>query len=99
MMLLPGLIDAHVHILQNNDESTHLLKPMAECADLRFASSFAILSESTHSQIGQLPKTYLSNSTGQAAQFVQERIDEGADYVGVVADTSSPTRDPERLGH
>ena len=124
MTLLPGLIDAHVHMLLNNDESTHLLKPMAECgvttaldmghlpaavrnafrgqtglADLRFAASFATSSGSTHSRMGQLPKTHLDDSTGQAAQFVQERIDEGADYVGVVADISGPTRDPERLGH
>lgn len=49
--------------------------------------------------MGQLPKTHLGDSTGQAAQFVQERIDEGADYVGVVADISGPTRDPERLGY
>jgi imidazolonepropionase-like amidohydrolase len=120
MTLLPGLIDAHVHMLPNNDESTHLLKHMAECgvttaldmghlpaavrnafcgqaglADLRFATS----SGSTHSRMGQLPKTHLGDSTGQAAQFVQERINEGADYVGVVADISGPARDPERLGH
>ena len=31
MTLLPGLIDAHVHMLPNNNESTHLLKHMAEC--------------------------------------------------------------------
>lgn len=124
MTLLPGLTDAHVHMLPNNDESTRLLKHMAECgvttaldmghlpaavrhafrgeaglADLRFADSFATLSGSTHIRIGQLPKTHLGDSTGQAAQFVQERIDEGADYIKMMADIPGPTRDPERLGH
>ena len=31
MTLLPSLIDAHVHMFPNNDESTHLLKHMVEC--------------------------------------------------------------------
>ena len=30
MTLLPGLIDAHVHMFPSNDESTRLLKHMAE---------------------------------------------------------------------
>lgn len=30
MTLLPGLIDAHVHMFSGNDESTRLLKHMAE---------------------------------------------------------------------
>jgi imidazolonepropionase-like amidohydrolase len=62
-------------------------------ADLRFPGSFATSSGSTHSRMGQLPKTHLVDSTGQAAQFVQERIDEGADYIKIVADIPGPTQE------
>lgn len=74
----------------------------AGLADLRFAGSFATSSGSTHSRMGQLPKTHLVDSTGQAAQSVQEGIDEGADCIKMVVDIPGPTqdsRDPEHLGH
>jgi hypothetical protein len=54
MTLLPDLTDAHVHMLLNNDESTHLLKYMAECG------------VTTALDIGHLPAAVRNAFRGQA---------------------------------
>ena len=108
--LLPGLIDAHIHLkdkstLQQMAEygiTTGLdmatwppskLDPLRGCiglTDIRSPGLPATCSGSIHSHILPLPQEGFVSSPGDAAQFVQDRITEGADYIKVIADVPGP---------
>lgn len=101
VFLLPGLIDAHIHLkdkppLQQMAEhgiTTSLdmaiwppskLDPLRGCrglTDIRSAGLPAPCSGSIHSHIPPLPQEGFVSSPEDAAQFVQDRIMEGADWL------------------
>ncbi|KFY08790.1 hypothetical protein V492_05909 [Pseudogymnoascus sp. VKM F-4246] len=108
--LLPGLIDAHIHL---KDKSTlrqmaeygittgldmatwppSKLDPLRGClglTDIRSPGLPATCSGSIHSHILPIPQNGFVASPEDAAQFVQDRIMEGADYIKVIADVPGP---------
>ena len=111
--LLPGLIDAHVHLL----EQRHLqrlaafgvttaldmgawppsmvdsLRNRTGMADIRSAGIPATVAGSTHSQLPGYPAEELVDGPTGAAQFVTDRIAEGADYIKLIADIPGPDQE------
>ncbi|KFY08095.1 hypothetical protein V492_06530 [Pseudogymnoascus sp. VKM F-4246] len=108
--VLPGLIDAHVHLhgpenlvqMARFGVTTALdmatwplsllnsLRNQQGVTDIRSASIAATAPGSSHSHIPTLPKDALLSSSADAANFVANRIAEGADYIKVVADVPGP---------
>ncbi len=108
--LLPGLIDAHVHLhgaealdrLCAYGVTTALdmatwpptkvdsLRGQVGRTDIRSAGTPATASGSTHSHIPGFPSAGLVDGPDAATQFVAERIDEGSDYVKIIADIPGP---------
>jgi imidazolonepropionase-like amidohydrolase len=111
--LLPGLIDAHVHLL----EQRHLqrlaafgvttaldmgawppsmvdsLRNRTGMADIRSAGLPATIAGSTHSHLPGYPAGELVDGPTGAAQFVTDRIAEGADYIKLIADIPGPDQE------
>lgn len=108
-VLLPGLIDAHVHLsdrrgleqLAQNGVTTALdmatwphelqesLRNQKGVTDIRACGIPATAPGSVHSRM-PLPEEALLSSADQADQFVINRVNEGADYIKVVADIPGP---------
>ncbi len=109
-VLLPGLIDAHIHLhdAETLDQlcahgvttafdmatwppaKVDSLRGRVGRTDIRSAGTPATTSGSTHSHIPGFPAAGLVDSPGAAAQFVAERIDDGSDYIKVIADVPGP---------
>ncbi len=109
-VLLPGLIDAHIHLhdAQTLDQlcahgvttaldmatwppaKLNSLRGQVGCTDIRSAGTPATTSGSTHSHIPGFPSTGLVDSPGAAAQFVDDRIVDGSDYIKIIADMPGP---------
>jgi imidazolonepropionase-like amidohydrolase len=109
-VLLPGLIDAHVHLgdaetldrLCAYGVTTALdmaswppakvdaLRRRQGRTDIRSAGIPATSSGSTHSHIPGFPSRGLIEGPDAAAQFVDERIAEGSDYIKIIADIPGP---------
>jgi imidazolonepropionase-like amidohydrolase len=111
--LLPGLIDAHVHLL----EQRHLqrlaafgvttaldmgawppsmvdsLRNRTGMADIRSAGIPATTAGSAHSRLPGYPAEELVDGPTGAAQFVTDRIAEGADYIKLIADIPGPDQE------
>jgi imidazolonepropionase-like amidohydrolase len=111
--LLPGLIDAHVHLL----EQRHLqrlaafgvttaldmgawppsmvdsLRNRSGMADIRSAGIPATTVGSVHSHLPGYPAEELVDGPSGAAQFVADRIAEGANYIKVIADIPGPDQE------
>ncbi|KAF8850686.1 putative amidohydrolase [Acephala macrosclerotiorum] len=108
-VLLPGLIDAHVHL--HGPESLQQLAqfgitsacdmatwPPSLVVTLRGAASkggitdfkspgiIACSPSSSHSRMPTFPSEELVTSPEDAVKFVQRRVDEGVDYIKVIAD-------------
>ena len=61
--------------------------------DIRFAGLFATASGSTHSRMPVPHSTgYLVDSEEDAIRFVKDRVEEGADYVKIIADVPGPSQ-------
>ncbi len=111
--LLPGLIDAHVHLL-NEEHLQQLadfgvttaldmgawppsmvdsLRNRTGMADIRSAGIPATTVGSAHSHLPGYPAGELVDGTAGAAQFVTDRIAEGADYIKLIVDTPGPDQE------
>ncbi|OKP09269.1 hypothetical protein PENSUB_5355 [Penicillium subrubescens] len=108
--LIPGLIDAHVHLhheghlhaLASYGITTALdmamwpankmngLRGKAGLPDIRSAGLPVTASGSIHSCMLPLPEEALLSGPEQADSFVQKRIDEGSDYIKLIADVPGP---------
>jgi imidazolonepropionase-like amidohydrolase len=111
--LLPGFIDAHVHLV-----GEHNLKQLVEfgittaldmttrpqslldslrgkkgLTDIRSAGIGATSPGSLHGQIPIWPKDELVSNPNDAAKFVERRINEGADYIKIIADIPGPDQE------
>lgn len=109
-VLLPGFIDAHIHL---HDAATldqlcaygvttaldmatwpsarvDSMRGQIGRTDIRSAGTPATTSGSGHSQIPGFPREGLVDSPSAAAQFVAERIDDGSDYIKIIADIPGP---------
>jgi imidazolonepropionase-like amidohydrolase len=109
-VLLPGLIDAHIHLhdtgtldrLCASGVTTALdmatwprarvdsLRGQVGRTDIRSAGTPATTSGSGHSHIPGFPSQGLVDSPDAAAQFVEERIAAGSDYIKIIADIPGP---------
>jgi imidazolonepropionase-like amidohydrolase len=111
--LLPGLIDAHVHLL----EEVHLqqladfgvtttldmgawppsmvdaLRNRTGITDIRSAGVPATTAGSSHSHLPGWPAEEMVDGAAGAAQFVTDRIAEGADYIKLIVDTPGPDQE------
>lgn len=108
--LLPGLIDAHIH-LDSSENFTQLCKwgvttglDMAsfspvllaslrahKCVtDIRSAGIPASAPGSMHSRMSGFPKKGLLEGAEDAEKFVVDRINEGSDYIKLIADIPGP---------
>ena len=115
-VLLPGLIDCHVHI-RNTDQLTQLAKwgvttaldmamwPSSLMSTVRehstqnnlttiiSAGTPATAPGSAHSRMPGIPEDALLTSPLQAAEFVSNRLEEGSDYIKIVADIPGPSQE------
>ena len=114
--LLPGLIDAHVHLLNEGHlqqladfgvttaldmgawppSMVDSLRNRTGMADIRSAGIPATTAGSSHSHLPGWPAEEMVDGAAGAAQFVADRIAEGADYIKLIVDTPGP--DQETLG-
>jgi imidazolonepropionase-like amidohydrolase len=108
-ILLPGLIDCHIHLhgpenlkqLAQNGVTTgldmasfspalisalHTLADAGGLTDIRTPGIPACAPASGHSHIPGFPINELVATPDDAARFVKARMDEGADYIKVIAD-------------
>jgi imidazolonepropionase-like amidohydrolase len=111
--LIPGLIDAHVHLhheghlhaLASYGITTALdmamwpadkmngLRGKTGLPDVRSAGLPVTASGSIHSCMLPLPEEALLSGPEQADSFVQKRIDEGSDYIKLIADVPGPRQE------
>ncbi|KAJ5461862.1 amidohydrolase [Penicillium daleae] len=111
--LIPGLIDAHVHLhheghlqaLAGYGITTALdmamwpadkmngLRNKPGLPDIRSAGLPVTASGSIHSCMLPLPEEALLSGPDEAASFVQKRIDEGSDYIKLIADIPGPRQE------
>lgn len=109
-VLLPGLIDAHVHLhevgnlaqLAQAGVTTALdmacwppelvadLRGRRGVTDIRSAGIPATAPGTTHSKMPGRPASALVAEPGEAEAFVQARLDEGSDYIKLIADVPGP---------
>lgn len=112
-ILIPGLIDCHIHLLGDADldamvswgvttglgmaewpPSTHQsLRNKRGLTDIRSPGLPATCAGSLHSKILPLPPKQLVTGPGDAEAFVADRLEEGADYVKVIADVPGPDQE------
>lgn len=110
LTLLPGLIDAHVHLhgehnlgqLVEHGVTTALdmgawppalvdsLRNRDASTDIRSAGTPAVGSAGNHARIPGFPQHAIVTSPAQAPAFVRARVQEGSDYIKVVAEASAP---------
>ncbi|KAJ9660312.1 hypothetical protein H2198_002620 [Neophaeococcomyces mojaviensis] len=112
-VLLPGHIDAHVHLYGDHNliemarygvttaldmatwpiEKLNLLREKSGFTDIRSAGVPATAPGSVHSRIPTLPKEAIVANPIEAAKFVENRVNEGADYIKVIADVPGPSQE------
>lgn len=108
--LLPGLIDAHVHL---QDKSTleqlasygvtsaldmatwppSKLAPLRGCVgltDIRSPGLLATCAGSVHSNVLPISQEGLVGRREDAERFVENRVQEGADYANIIVDVPGP---------
>ena len=111
--LLPGLIDAHVHLLNEGHlqqladfgvttaldmgawppSMVDSLRNRTGMADIRSAGIPATTAGSSHSHLPGWPAEEMVDGAAGAAQFVADRIAEGADYIKLIVDTPGPDQE------
>ncbi|PWN86788.1 putative hydrolase [Acaromyces ingoldii] len=111
-VLLPGLIDAHVHLhheghlraLAKHGVTTALdmatwpaekmngLRARAGLPDILSAGLPATAPGSIHSHILPLPEEAMLRGPDGADAFVEHRIQEGSDYIKLIADVPGPSQ-------
>lgn len=111
--LLPGLIDAHVHLLKEGHlqqladfgvttaldmgawppSMVDSLRNRTGMADMRSAGIPATTAGSAHSHLPGWPAEEMVDGPAGAAQFVTDRIAEGADYIKLIVDTPGPDQE------
>jgi imidazolonepropionase-like amidohydrolase len=111
--LLPGLIDAHVHLLKERHlqqladfgvttaldmgawppSMVDSLRNRTGMADMRSAGIPATTAGSAHSHLPGWPAEEMVDGPAGAAQFVTDRIAEGADYIKLIVDTPGPDQE------
>jgi imidazolonepropionase-like amidohydrolase len=111
--LLPGLIDAHVHLLTEGHlqqladfgvttaldmgawppSMVDSLRDRTGMADMRSAGIPATSAGSSHSHLPGWPAEEMVDGPAGAAQFVTDRIAEGADYIKLIVDTPGPDQE------
>jgi imidazolonepropionase-like amidohydrolase len=111
--LLPGLIDAHVHLLTEGHlqqladfgvttaldmgawppSMVDSLRNRTGMADMRSAGIPATTAGSAHSHLPGWPAEEMVDGPAGAAQFVTDRIAEGADYIKLIVDTPGPDQE------
>lgn len=111
--LIPGLIDAHVHLHHEGHlhalasygittaldmamwpaEKMNGLRGKAGLPDIRSAGLPVTASGSIHSCMLPLPEEALLSGPEEAESFVQRRIDEGSDYIKLIADVPGPRQE------
>jgi imidazolonepropionase-like amidohydrolase len=111
--LLPGLIDAHVHLLKEGHlqqladfgvttaldmgawppSMVDSLRNRTGMADIRSAGIPATTAGSSHSHLPGWPAEEMVDGPAGAAQFVTDRIAEGADYIKLIVDTPGPDQE------
>ena len=111
--LLPGLIDAHVHLLKEGHlqqladfgvttaldmgawppSMVDSLRNRTGMADIRSAGIPATTAGSSHSHLPGWPAEEMVDGPAGAAQFVTDRIAEGADYIKLIVDTPGPNQE------
>jgi imidazolonepropionase-like amidohydrolase len=111
--LLPGLIDAHVHLLKEGHlqqladfgvttaldmgawppSMVDSLRNRTGTADMRSAGIPATTAGSGHSHLPGWPAEEMVDGPAGAAQFVTDRIAEGADYIKLIVDTPGPDQE------
>ena len=112
-ILIPGLIDCHIHLLGEADldamaswgvttglgmaewpPSMHQsLRNKRGLTDIRSPGLPATCVGSLHSKILPLPPEKLVTGPGDAEAFVADRVEEGADYIKVIADVPGPDQE------
>jgi imidazolonepropionase-like amidohydrolase len=111
--LLPGLIDAHVHLLKEGHlqqladfgvttaldmgawppSMVDSLRNRTGMADMRSAGIPATSAGSSHSHLPGWPAEEMVDGPAGAAQFVTDRVAEGADYIKLIVDTPGPDQE------
>jgi imidazolonepropionase-like amidohydrolase len=111
--LLPGLIDAHVHLLKEGHlhqladfgvttaldmgawppATVDSLRNRTGMADIRSPGIPATTAGSGHSHLPGWPAEEMVDGPSGAAQFVIDRIAEGADYIKLIVDTPGPDQE------
>jgi imidazolonepropionase-like amidohydrolase len=111
--LLPGLIDAHVHLLSERHlqqladfgvttaldmgawppSMVDALRNRTGMADIRSAGIPATAAGGSHSHLPGWPAEGMVDGPTGAAQFVTDRIAEGADYIKLIVDTRGPDQE------
>ena len=111
--LLPGLIDAHVHLLKEGHlqqladfgvttaldmgawppSMVDSLRNRTGMADMRSAGIPATSAGSSHSHLPGWPAEEMVDGPTGAAQFVTDRVAEGADYIKLIVDTPGPDQE------
>jgi imidazolonepropionase-like amidohydrolase len=111
--LLPGLIDTHVHLLNEGHmqqladfgvttaldmgawppSMVDSLRNRTGMADIRSAGIPATTAGSSHSHLPGWPAEEMVDGAAGAAQFVADRIAEGADYIKLIVDTPGPDQE------
>lgn len=109
-VLLPGLIDAHVHLRGRESleqlakygvttaldmavwplELQRSLRDQEGLTDIRACGIPATAPGSVHSRMMPLPAEASLSNADKADQFVLNRVNEGADYIKVIADIPGP---------
>lgn len=108
--LLPGFIDAHIHLQDEKDlqqlakygvttgldmatwppSKLEAVRGREGLTDIRSPGLPATCQGSVHSQLLPIPKDSLVAGPQDAADFVESRVSEGADYIKIIADVPGP---------
>lgn len=112
-VLLPGFIDAHVHLHHEGHlqdlakygvttaldmamwpaEKMNSLRNKPGLPGIQSAGLPVTAPGSLHSHFLPLPKEALLSGPDEAAKFVQARLDEGSDYIKLIADVPGPSQE------
>lgn len=109
-VIIPGLIDSHVHVLKDTQlkklldhgvttaldmamypaENISRMRTLTGLPEIRTAGVPLSKAGSVHSCVLPLPPESLNVKPEEAADWVQNRIAEGSDYIKIIADVPGP---------
>ncbi|ORY02264.1 hypothetical protein BCR34DRAFT_574295 [Clohesyomyces aquaticus] len=73
-------------------EQHDLIQNRPELPDIRFTGNFATSTGSTHSKFQMADSNSIVDDVEAATTFVSKRVNEGADYIKIVADVPGPSQ-------